>query len=425
MKKINGLRWWIISLIGLATVINYIDRNALAVMWPAISKDLGMSEQQYAYIVSVFMIAYAIGQAASGKLFDWVGTRFGFLVTISVWSLSCIGHSLARSVISFSAVRAMLGVSEAGNWPGATKSNCEWHPINERALAQGLFNAGASMGAVISAPLVAICYVSLGWQATFVVLGSLGMLWIIPWLIVNKSGPATHPWLSEAERLFILKGQQVPATSGSSDERGLGLIELMRYKESWSVILGRLFIDPIWWMFVNWLPIYLAKMYGFDVKQIGFFAWVPYVGAAVGSILGGWYSGHLISKGVSTDKARKRAILIGAVIQFPALIAAAFAYTPLLAVCLCAVILFGFQIMINNIQTLPSDFFSGKSVGSLAGLGGLSAALGVLVTSNLIPVITTDSYVPFFLMGATVVPLSLVSIFYFGRKIERVRIKER
>jgi ACS family hexuronate transporter-like MFS transporter len=420
--KVNGLRWWIIGLIGLATIINYIDRNALAIMWPAISKDLDMSEQQYAFIVSVFMIAYAAGQALSGGLFDRIGTRMGFLVTISVWSLACMGHSLARSVVSFSAARALLGISEAGNWPGATKSNCEWHPIKERAFAQGLFNAGASLGAVISAPLVAFCYLWLGWQATFVLLGCLGILWIVPWLVVNKSAPSTHPWISEAERQYILAGQQVPATSGEN-ERTLGFKELCTYRESWSVILGRFFLDPIWWMFVNWLPIYLAKSYGFDVKQIGIFAWVPYLGAAAGSLIGGWYSGHLIAGGMSADRARKRAMLIGAAIQLPTLIAAAYAYTPLIAVLLCAVILFGFQFTINNLQTLPSDFFSGKSVGSLAGLGGMSAALGVLITSNLVPIITRESYVPFFLMGATVVPLSIASIFLFARRIERVRLR--
>jgi ACS family hexuronate transporter-like MFS transporter len=427
MKHVKGLRWWIIGLIGLATIINYIDRNALAIMWPAISKDLEMSEQQYAFIVSVFMIAYAVGQALSGGLLDKIGTRMGFLVTISVWSLACMGHALARSVASFSLFRALLGVSEAGNWPGATKSNCEWHPIKERALAQGLFNAGASLGAVISAPLVAFCYLSLGWQATFVVLGCLGMLWIVPWLVVNKSGPATHPWIGEAERQYVLSGQHVPTPPGretTRSDRKLGFKELCTYKESWSVILGRFFLDPIWWMFVNWLPIYLARSYGFDVREIGAFAWAPYVGAAAGSLVGGWYSGHLIAGGMTADKARKRAMVIGAAIQFPALIAAAYAYTPLIAVLLCAVVLFGFQVTMNNLQTLPSDLFSGRSVGSLAGLGGMSAAVGVLITSNLVPLITRESYVPFFMMGAIVVPLSVASIFFFARKIERVPLRE-
>jgi ACS family hexuronate transporter-like MFS transporter len=422
MKLVKGLRWYIITLIAIATVINYIDRNALAVMWPDISKDVGLTKDEYAAIISFFMVSYALGQSLSGRLIDKIGTRLGFVVTIFVWSVSCMMHGLGRSLATFGFFRAMLGLSEAGNWPGATKANAEWFPIKERALAQGIFNAGASIGAVISAPLVAFLYLLVGWKATFFLIGLLGIVWIIPWWFINRAAPDGHPWLTSEEKEHILSGQKV-ATDATTDERVLSWGELLSYKESWSVILSRFFLDPVWWLFVNWLPIYLAEVFGFDIKQIGIFAWVPYVGAAAGSLLGGWYSGHLINCGWAVGKARKWAILLGGIISFPALIATAYAADPVAAVLLIAVILFGFQVSINNIQTLPSDLFSGKSVGSLAGLGGTSAVAGVLISTWVVPAISQQGYLLVFLLAAALVPLAVGSVFLLAGKVERVRVK--
>ncbi|MBM4168964.1 MAG: MFS transporter [Ignavibacteria bacterium] len=425
MKKVRGLRWYIIVLIAIATIINYIDRNALAIMWPNIAADLELSKEQYATIVSFFMVAYAIGQSLSGKVIDAIGTRMGFTLTIIVWSISCMLHAAARGLASFGLFRALLGVSEAGNWPGATKSNAEWFPIKERALAQGIFNAGASMGAVVSAPLIAFLYLLVGWKATFIIVGALGIIWVIPWLYVNKALPKDHPWLSDEEREYILSGQRVEAKPmPETEERVPTWGELLTYRQSWSVIVSRFFFDPIWWMFITWLPIYLFEVFGFDIKQIGLFAWVPYVGAAIGSLIGGWFSGYLIGRGKSTNVARKLSITLGGVIAFPALIFSAYASTPLLAVLAIAVVLFGFQFSIQNIQTLPSDFFSGKSVGSLAGMGGTSAVAGVLIMIWLVPVITKVSYVPFFLMGAILVPLGILAVFVFGGEIKRVELNK-
>jgi ACS family hexuronate transporter-like MFS transporter len=424
--KLKNLRWWILSLIAIATVINYIDRNALSVMWPAISDELGLEKSDYAVILSAFMIAYALGQTAFGKIFDALGTRYSFLIAIGIWSAAVALHAVAKTVSSFTVVRFVMGFGEAGNWPGATKANAEWFPINERALAQGIFNAGASLGAVISAPLIALLYVWLGWKVTFIVIASLGLLWAIPWYILYKSGPDSHPWLSEEERQYILIGQKPAAVDAELEEEELiapGWMEMLKYKESWAVILSRFFLDPVWWLFVSWLPIYLADQFGFDVKQIGIYAWVPYVGAAIGGLSGGWLSGRLIDRGWGVNKARKFVITAGGALMFPALVATAFAATPLIAVLLMAVILFGFQLAIGNIQTLPSDYFSGKSVGSLAGVSGSAAVVGVLITIWLVPIITVDSYVPFFLMGAALVPLAIGAIWVLGGRIGPVKNK--
>ncbi|MCX6142441.1 MAG: MFS transporter [Ignavibacteriales bacterium] len=423
-RNIKGLRWWIIGLVAVATVINYIDRSSLAIMWPDISKDLDLSKEQYAAILSFFMVAYAVSHSLSGRLYDVVGTRIGFVLSITVWSIAAGLHSVARGISSLGIFRAMLGLGEAGNWPGATKTSAEWFPINERALAQGIFNAGASVGAVISAPLVALLYSFLGWRATFIAIGLFGVVWILPWWIMNRAGIASHPWLSNEERQMILAGQRTTDGGKIQNERMIGWSELLTYRQSWSVILSRLFLDPIWWLFVSWLPIYLAERFGFDIKQIGLFAWVPYVGAAAGSLIGGWSSGWLIKQGWSVNKARKWTITAGGIIMVPSLLLTAYASTPMAAVLLIAVILFGFQVSINNIQTLPSDFFAGKSVGTLAGLGGTSATVGVLITIWLVPMLTTVSYVPFFMLGASLVPLGVLAIFVFAGEIGRVELKE-
>ena len=417
--KVKGLRWWIIGLIALVTVINYIDRSALAIMWPSISEDLGMSLSDYALILNVFMVAYAIGQSVSGKLFDKIGTRMGYVVVVIVWGLSSFFHSMARGILSFSFLRVTLGLGEAGNWPGAAKSNAEWFPINERAIAQGIFNAGSSLGSVIAPPLIAILWAAFGWQVTFMIIGSFGLLWLLPWLIINKAGIDKHPWLTELEHEHIKKGQH--KADQNVDTKALSLKEILSHRESWSVLIGRFFLEPIWWLFVGWMPIYLADVYGFDVKQIGLFAWVPYVGAAIGSIGGGWYSGKLMKK-YSVNRSRKTTIVIGGILMFLGLVATIFfADTAMKFVLIVFMVLFGFQFAISNVQTIPSDLFSGKSVGSLAGLGGTIGVFSVIIINFLVPMISQQfSYTPIFIMIAIFVPLGVFSIFFFARDLKSV-----
>ncbi|MDO6603209.1 MFS transporter [Arenibacter palladensis] len=425
--KIKGLRWFIIGLIFLATVINYIDRSALSIMWGnenvegSISHSLGLTKDHYSYILNIFMVAYALGQLFSGKLFDKVGTRIGYVISIGIWSLSTLLHSTVRGFLSLAFFRTTLGLSEAGNWPGAVKSNAEWFPIKERAIAQGLFNAGASIGSVIAPPLIALLFVAYGWEVTFIIVGAIGLIWIIPWLMINKAGPKKHPWITEEERKYISEGQSIADQNATEEQKGLSLKEILSYKESWAIVASRFFLEPIWWLFVGWMPIYLFDVYGFNVKEVGMFAWVPYVGAAIGSIAGGYVSGVIISKTNSINKGRKTTIFIGGVIMALGLIATIlFADTPEKFVAIVFIVLFGFQFAIGNIQTLPSDFFSGKSVGSLAGLGGMVGVFSVIIMNFLVPVIAKVSYTPIFVAIAIFVPLGVGSIYYFAKNIKSV-----
>lgn len=416
--RASRVRWLIVTLICIATVVNYIDRNALAVMWPEISAGIGAGKEDYALLVTVFMLFYAAGQFLSGRVFDAIGVRLGFALSIAVWSAAIALHATARSIVSFSLFRALLGISEAGAWPGAVKANAEWFPPRERAFAQGLFNAGASAGAVISAPLIAVLFLTLGWQGTFVLIGALGALWLLPWLLVYRAGPGEHPWVNAAERALIL--EPPPDATADSSRYVPTLRQLLSHRQSWGVIGARFFIDPVWWLFVSWLPIYLAQTFHFDIKQIGLFAWVPYAGAMLGSLGGGWLSGWLIRRGWSIDRSRKWSITFGAILMVPALIAAPLATTPTLAVLEIALVLFGFQVAIGNIQTLPGDLFGGKTVGTLAGVSGMAAVAGTLVTTWLVPVMTKASFAPIFILVAALVPLSLFAVLFVGGRIAPV-----
>ncbi len=406
----GNLRWAIVVLVAIATVINYIDRGALGFLWPAISEDLGMSKTEYAIILNVFTFAYAFGQSLFGKIFDWIGTRLGFVLSITVWSAATMLHAVAGGLASFAIFRGLLGVSEAGNWPGATKANAEWFPIKERALAQGIFNSGAAIGGIFSAPIVAYLFVYLeSWQATFILIGGFGFLWLIPWLIVYKSGPEKHPWVSEEEREYILTGQRNTETNEAATYAP-GAAEILSRKESWGVILASFFLDPIWWLFVFWLPLYLSETYGFGVAEIGRYAWIPYVGAMFGAWFGGLLAQNRISAGWTVNKVRKFVIGLGGLIMLVSLLMTMKAVTPMIAVLLMAAILFGFQTAVGNIQTLPSDFYSGESVGSLAGFAGTAAKLAVVLLNFLIPVITVNSYAPAFAVGAGLAIMTVLSV---------------
>lgn len=420
--KIKGLRWWIIGLVCLATIINYIDRSALGIMWPEMSKDLGLTEQDYAWVINIFTITYAAGKFISGKVYDKVGTKIGFVLSIFFWSLASVLHFFAKGAASLGIFRGLLGVAEAGNWPGAVKNNAEWFPIKERAVAQGIFNAGAAIGSIIAAPTVAELFGIYGWKVTFVIIGVLGFLWIIPWLIMNKNKPKLHPWITEEEKNHIVSGR-LESRRDDENDKSLSVIEILSMKESWGVIASRFFIEPIWWLFVFWMPIYLYKEFGFDVKEIGLYAWFPYVGAAIGSLAGGWYVKRLMNTH-SLDKSRKRVISIGAVIIVIAIVGAIlFADTPEKFVSFVFVVLFGFQFSISNIQTIPSDLLNGKSVGTLAGLGGSIGAVSVIIMNWLIPIITTESYTPAFIILAVLAPLAVLSIYILIKEIKPIENK--
>src|SRR6266540_4303285 len=424
--KLQGLRWWIVGLIFLATLINYIDRLTISVLAPVITRDLGLFNTEFGGIVTWFLLAYTISQGLSGKLYDRIGTRLGFTFSIIVWSVAAMAHAFARGLGSLSLFRFVLGFGEAGNWPGAAKTVAEWFPIKQRAFGMAIFNSGAAIGSIIAPPLIVWLAQTYNWQT-----------------------PDRHRWITPEELTLIRAGQQTPedaqiASSIVAEEASVATVEdiatslppgdlavegaprwreLLRYKQVWAIVLSRFLTDPIWWLYITWLPKYLADARGFSLTKIGLFAWVPFVAADAGSLTGGWMSGYLIGRGWSVDRARKAVILVAALLM-PAGIVAAFVNDPMAALALIGVVLFGFQVWINNVQTLPSDFFSDRAVASVAGLGGTGAGIG-----SMIFIFTTGwvvdhfSYVPILVAAGLLAPLGTLTLFMLTGPIRRVQLK--
>ncbi|MGB0375572.1 MAG: MFS transporter [Flavobacteriaceae bacterium] len=421
--KVNGLRWWIIGLIFLATVINYIDRTAFALLWPQMGEELGMDNSDYASMLNVFMVTYALSKFLSGRLYDQIGTRIGFVLSIVVWSLAAAFHAVARGVISLSIARGMLGLGEAGLWPGAVKSNGEWFPVKQRALAQGIFNSGASIGNVIAPIIIVFLYAQFGWKSTYVILGLVGLLWVIPWLVIHKSKPENHPWITDQERQLILQDRELDKTPPEEDAKSLSLGTILNYKEPWGVLLCRFFIEPIWWFFAGWMPIYLNSKFGLSIEEIGNTMWISYLMAAAGGILGGLFTERLIKRS-TVDFGRKASIVLGSLLiitGFVSIILFVNDSNYMTFIYLAGIALFGFQFAIGNIQTLSSDLFRGPSVGTLAGLAGTVAAFSPMIMNWFIGQITTGgSYTPAFVAITISVCLAVGALFILIKNVRLV-----
>lgn len=430
--KIPGLRWIIIGLIFFATLINYIDRLTLSVLAPQIVQQLNLSNTEFGGIATWFLFAYTLSQSLSGKLYDKIGIKKGFTVSIVVWSLAAMAHYFATGLRSLSVFRFILGLGEAGNWPGAAKTVAEWFPARQRALGMAIFNSGAAIGSIIAPPLIVgiTAYFDNRWQDTFVVTGALGFIWLAAWLLIYDK-PETHKWLTKEELALIREDDSAPeATVGAelqetvAEEKAIGWFELLRYRQTWAIVISRFLVDPIWWLYITWLPLFLNQVHGFDLKQIGLFAWVPFVAADAGSLFGGWLSGFLIGRGWTVNAARKVVIAFAALLM-PAGIFAAYTPDSMTALALIGVVLFGFQVWINNVQTLPSDFYPSKAVGSVAGLGGTGAGIGSMIfifTTGW--VVDNFSYTPILVAAGLLAPIGTLVLFALAGNIKKVSIAE-
>ena len=406
------MRWWIIALVFLVTLINFIDRLTVAVLAPILTVDLHLTNQQFGSLTIWFLAAYTASQGLSGRLFDRVGTRRGFTLSILVWSIAASAHAFARTLGSLRALRFVLGLGEAGNWPGAAKVIAEWFPSRERALAMGIFNSGVAVGNIVAVPLIIWLQWQFGWRAAFLVTGSLGFLWLGLWLRVYDS-PDRHRSVTPEERALIAEGGPAATTA-----RPAGVAVLLKHRQVWAIVLARFLTDPIWWLYITWLPKYLFDARGFSLKEIGMFAWLPYVTADAGSLLGGWWSGALMARGRTADRARKTVIVCGAGLMLAG-IPAALSASATLSLAFIACVTFGFQSWINNVQTLPSDIFPARDVASVAGLGGVGAGLGAMLFTYATGWVVDrlHAYTPI-LIAAGILPLAgTAMLFWIGGPI--------
>ncbi len=417
--KVPNLRWLIIVLIFLATLINYIDRLTISVLAPVITKELQLDNTQFALIATWFLIAYTCSQGVSGLIVDRLGTKRGQTLAVTIWSLAAMATAGARSVASLSICRFILGLGEAGNWPTAVKVSAEWFPIRERALALGIFNSGASLGGVFAPPIIVYLQLHYGWHATFLVTGGMGIIWLGLWLLFYEQ-PSRHPWLTDKERALIEQGQRLPGgteTLGVTPGQGdaavppASWLQLFRYREVWALTLCRVLCDPTWWLYLTWLPKYLSDVRGFSLAEIGLYAWVPYVAADAGSLLGGYTSGFLIARGWNVNAARRLIIVIAALIM-PLGALAVRVDNAMVALVLMSAVLFGFQVWVNNVQVIPSDLFPKQWVGSIAGLGGFGAGIGsIAFTLGTGWMIDHFSYTLVFTIAGVLAPLATLTLY--------------
>lgn len=414
---IPGLRWLIVGLIFVVTCINYIDRSSIGLLVTRFGPDIHISTVQYGYISSLLLLAYTVSQSVSGRLYDRFGARIGFTFSIVVWCVAAMAHSLMVGPVSFAVCSFALGLGEAGNWPGAAKVIAEWFPQRERATGMAIFNGGASMGGVVG-PLLVAGYLEphFGWRKTFLMIGSLGFVWLAVWLWAYYP-LFRHPRLSPEERSLIREGQPEVTLD---DIKPVSVAHLLSLRQTWGILLARFFVDPVWWLYMLWLPTYLKDVRHFSLKSIGISAWVPYLAAACGALFGGWLAGRLIRRGMSVNNARKLTITLAACMM-PFGILAARAESPYTALACISVVLFGFQMWISNVQTLPSDFFSHRTVGVVAGMGGTAAGLASLMFNlSTAPLAKHFGYGFVLTVAGLLAPIGLGLLLLLAGKIQRL-----
>jgi ACS family hexuronate transporter-like MFS transporter len=362
-------RWVICALLFAAATVNYIDRQVLAVLKPTLQAELGWSEVGYGNIVTAFQAAYAVGMLLVGRFMDRVGTRVGFALSATFWALATAAHALAGGVGGFAVARLALGLGESGMFPAGARAIAEWFPRRERAFALALFNSGTNIGPVIC-PLLAPWLVRVvGWRGTFVALGALALVWVVPWLAGYRS-PERHPAVTPDELRELDRDRAAGAHIAALPWRAL-----FRHRQTWAIALAKLITDPVWWLYLFWIPDFLHRNHGLDLKRLGPPLVAIYVMALLGGLAGGWLSSRLLRAGLSTNAARKLTMLIAALAIMP-VVGAARASSLGTAVALIGLAMGGHQAFSANLLTLPSDLFPLSSVGSAIGIAGTAGALG-------------------------------------------------
>jgi MFS transporter, ACS family, hexuronate transporter len=435
MTRVGYVRWLICALLFFAATINYIDRQVIGILKPTLQQEFGWSEIDYGDIVFAFQLAYAIGFLLAGRLIDRVGARAGFMVAIVVWSLAAIAHAevtafgpavstflsmfgltYSASVAGFIAARVALGFGESANFPAALKAVAEWFPRRERALATGIFNSGTNIGALVTPMVVPWITVTYGWYWAFIVTGSIGFVWLVAWWLFYDT-PERHPSVTPTE-LALIQSEPI------EPQARVPLSALLPHRQTWAFAIGKFMTDPVWWLYLFWIPDFLNRNHGVDLQSMGVPLVAIYLFADVGSIGGGWLSSTLMKRGWTANAARKTAML-GCALAVVPMIFAAQATSLWLAVALVAIAAAAHQGWSCNLFTLPSDMFPRHAVGSIVGFGGMAGAVGGMLIAKLTASIlqATGSYVPVFIIASVTYLLALGIIHILVPKLEPVQMK--
>jgi ACS family hexuronate transporter-like MFS transporter len=428
-------RWTICGLLFLAATINYVDRQVIGLLKPTLQQQFGWSEIDYADIVFSFQLAYAIGFVFAGRMIDRLGTKLGFSLALLVWSVAAIAHAEAPvygpavaallgvigltysgSVAGFIAARFLLGLGESANFPASIKTVAEWFPASERALATGIFNAGTNVGVLVAALFVPWIAYTWGWYWAFVATGALGLLWLALWWPLYGS-PSTHRRVNAGELAYIRSDPPDPAAE-------ISWLSLIRYRQTWAVAVAKFGTDPIWWLYLFWIPDFLHRRHGIDLQSMALPLIVIYLIADIGSVGGGWLSSSLLKRGWNRNAARKTAMLTCALSVTP-IAFAAFANREWVAVLLVGLAASAHQGWSANVYTLASDMFPRKAVGSVIGFAGMSGSIGGMLIAKVTGYIlqATGSYVPVFLIAASAYLVTLLVVHLLVPRLEPARIE--
>lgn len=378
MRTIAKLRWWIIGLVTLGTILNYLARSTLSVAAPTLKAEFAMSTEQYSWVVLAFQASYTVMQSVAGSVLDALGTRLGFFLFAGGWALANMAHAFATGWPSLAFFRGLLGATEAAAIPAGTKAVSEWFPPRERPLATGVFQMGTSVGNMIAPPLVAFCILWWGWQSAFVVSGALSLLWAGLWLWGYRP-PAGHRRLSAAERAHIEAGRAADDLTGKPAARK----EVLRSRAFWAIALPRFLAEPAWQTFNFFIPLYLVAVWNLDLKSIALWAWLPFLAADFGSLAAGLLPPMLMRRNVTLLASRKITMILGAVCMIgPACIG--LAGSPGMAIALFCVGGFAHQMLSGALLTLCSDMFDSKAVGTASGMAGSAAWIGGMLFTFII-----------------------------------------
>jgi ACS family hexuronate transporter-like MFS transporter len=376
---IGRVRWTIVALLFFATSINYVDRQVIGLLQTTLSDAFGWDNTTYGFINGVFQFFYAFGLLAFGWIVDKVGTKKGYSISIAIWSIFAVGHALARSTFGFTVARSGLGLGESGNFPSAIKTVAEWFPKKERALATGIFNSGANIGAVIAPIMVPWILGVYGWQMAFIITGSLGFIWLIFWWLIYEI-PSRKKNLSKPEFDHIHSDSE---DSGGAAAKPVPWAKMLAVRQTWAFVFGKFLTDPIWWFFLFWLPGYFNSTFHQNIMKPGWPLVIIYSCTTVGSIGGGYLSGYLIRKGWPIYKARKRVMLFFAICVVPIFTARYFS-NMWIVVALISLAAAAHQAWSANIFTTASDMFPKRAVSSIIGIGGMAGSIGGIIFQPLV-----------------------------------------
>jgi len=416
--RMTHQRWIVCGLLFFAATINYMDRQVIALLKPVLQGQLRWSEIGYSNIVLAFQVAYAAGLLLMGRTIDRLGTKRGFSLAVVVWSAAAVAHAGARSIWQFAAARFALGLGESGNFPASIRTVAEWFPKKERALATGIFNSGTNIGAIVTPFLVPWITYYFGWRMTFVVTGGLGLIWLIAWWLIYRL-PNEDRFISQRELSYINSDPPEPPT------RNLPLRFVISHREAWAIALGRLLTDPIWYIYLFWVPDFLNRRFHLSLEGMGIPLFVIYSGATIGSISGGWISSALLKLNWSLDRSRKTALLITALAVVPVSLAP-MTHHLWLAVAVVAIAAGAHQGWSANMYTLASDMFPKTAVGSVVGFGSMTGAIGGMFAAKAVGYILqwTGSYATIFWIASSAYLAALVIVQTLAPQIQPVKVAE-